>query len=69
MRLKVFANNIQNISRITLTKSLALAKFIHLLLALPKPPDYLLETIERIFYIVRGMEAQIELNQVSSLKI
>ena len=38
------------IGRITIIKSLALAKFIHLLLTLPKPPDDFLKTIERIFY-------------------
>ena len=37
--------------RITIIKSLALAKFIHLLLALPNPPDNLLKNIEKIFYI------------------
>ena len=38
------------IGRIPIIKSLALAKFIHRLLALPKPPDDFLKTIERIFY-------------------
>ena len=38
------------IGRITIINSLALAKFIYLLLALPKPPDDFLKTIERIFY-------------------
>ena len=42
--------NLTLIGRITIIKSLALAKFIHLLLALPKPPDDFLKTIERIFY-------------------
>ena len=36
--------------RITIIKSLALAKFIHLLLALPNSPDNLLKNIEKIFY-------------------
>ena len=36
--------------RITIIKSLALAKFIHLLLALSNPPDNLLKNIEKIFY-------------------
>ena len=36
--------------RITIIKSLALAKFIHLLLALPNPPDNLLKNIEKVFY-------------------
>ena len=31
-------------------KSLALAKFIHFLLALPNPPDNSLKSIEKIFY-------------------
>ena len=38
------------IGRITLIESLALAKFIHLLLALPNAPDNLLKNIEKIFY-------------------
>ena len=38
------------IGRITIKKSLAFAKFIHLLLALSKSPDDFLKTIERIFY-------------------
>ena len=38
------------IGRITIIKSLAFAKFIHLLLALPNPPDNLLKNIEKIFY-------------------
>ena len=39
------------LGRITIIKSLALAKFIHLLLALPNPPDNLLKNIEKILYI------------------
>ena len=41
--------------RITIIKSLALAKFIHLLLALPNPPDNSLKNIEKIIYIFYGM--------------
>ena len=51
------------IGRITIIKSLALAKFIHLLLALPKPPDDFLKTIERIFIYFCGIEVQTELNE------
>ena len=36
--------------RITIIKSLALAKFIHMLFALPNPPDNLLKNIEKTFY-------------------
>ena len=49
--------------RITIIKSLALAKFIHLLFALPNTPDNLLK-----FYIFYGMGVQIELNEASLLK-
>ena len=38
------------IGRITIIKSLALARFIHLLLALPTPLDDFLKNLERIFY-------------------
>ena len=55
--------------RITIIKSLALAKFIHLLLALPNPHDNLLKNIEIFFYIfIYGMGVQIELSEASLLK-
>ena len=54
--------------RITIIKSLALAKFIHLLLVLPNPPDNLLTNIEKIFYKFYGMGVQIELSEASLLK-
>ena len=38
------------IGRITIIKSLALAKFIHLFLALPNPPGELIKQIERMFF-------------------
>ena len=39
------------IGRITIIKSLALAKFVHLFLALPNPPGELVKNLEKIFYI------------------
>ena len=36
--------------RITIIKSLALAKFVHLFLALPNPPGELIKKLEQIFY-------------------
>ena len=36
--------------RITIIKSLALAKFVHLILALPNPPGKLIKNLEKIFY-------------------
>ena len=54
--------------RITIKKSLALAKFIHLLLAFPNPPDNLLKNIEKYFINVYGMGVQIELSEASLLK-
>ena len=36
--------------KLTLIGRITIIKFIHLLLALPKPPDDFLKTIERIFY-------------------
>ena len=38
------------IGRITIIKSLALAKFVHLFLALPNPPGELVKRIEKIVY-------------------
>lgn len=38
------------IGRITIIKSLALAKFTHLFLALPNPPGELIKQIERLFF-------------------
>ena len=55
--------------RITIIKSLALAKFIHLLLALPNPPDNLLKNIEKYFISFYGMGVQIELSEASLLKL
>ena len=54
--------------RITIIKSLALAKIIHLLLVLPNPTDNLLTNIEKIFYKFYGMGVQIELSEASLLK-
>ena len=51
--------------RITIIISLALGKLIHQLLALPNPPDNLLENIEKLFYIFYGMGVQIELSEAS----
>ena len=36
--------------RITIIKSLALAKFIHLFLALPNPPGDLVKKLEKMFF-------------------
>ena len=36
--------------RVTVIKSLALAKFIHLFLALPNPPGNLLNTMDKLFF-------------------
>ena len=36
--------------RVTVIKSLALAKFIHLFLALPNPPGDLINTIDKLFF-------------------
>ena len=36
--------------RVTIIKSLALAKYIHLFLALPNPPGELVKKLERLFY-------------------
>ena len=38
------------IGRITIIKSLSLAKFVHLFLALPNPPGELVKKLEKIFY-------------------
>ena len=38
------------IGRITIIKSLALAKFVYLFLALPNPPRELVKKLEKIFY-------------------
>ena len=38
------------LGRITIIKSLALAKFIHLLLALPNPPGDFIKRLERLFF-------------------
>lgn len=38
------------LGRITIIKSLALAKFIHLFLALPNPPGELIKRLEKLFY-------------------
>lgn len=38
------------IGRITIIKSLALSKFIHLFIALPDPPNDLLKELEKLFY-------------------
>lgn len=38
------------LGRITIIKSLALAKFIHLFLALPNPPEDLLKRLEKLLY-------------------
>ena len=48
---KQWSKKLTLMGRITIIKSLALAKFIHRLLALPNPPDNLLKNIEKIFYI------------------
>ena len=37
--------------RVTVIKSLALAKFIHLFLALPNPPGNLLNTMDKLFFL------------------
>ena len=36
--------------KVTIIKSLALSKFVHLFLALPNPPGELLKTLDKIFY-------------------
>ena len=54
--------------RITIIKSLALAKFIHLLLALPNPSDNLLKKHRKYFINFYGMGAQLELSEASLLK-
>ena len=36
--------------RITIIKSLALSKFIHLFLALPNPPGELIKKLDKLFY-------------------
>ena len=54
--------------RRTIIKSLALVKFIHLLLALPIPPDNLFKNIEKYFMNFYGMGVQIELSEASLLK-
>ena len=38
------------LGRITVIKSFALAKFIHLFLALPNPPGELVKTLDKLFY-------------------
>ena len=55
-------------ARITIIKSLALEKFIHLLLALPNPPDNMLKNIEKYFINFYGMGVQIESSEASLLK-
>ena len=54
------------IGRITIIKSLALAKFVHLFLALPNPPGELVKILEKYFIIFYGILAQIELKGVLS---
>ena len=39
------------IGRITIIKSLTLAKFTHIFLALPNPPSQLIKQIERLFFL------------------
>ena len=36
--------------KITIIKSLAIAKFVHLFLALPNPPENLVKTLNKLFY-------------------
>ena len=50
--------------RITIIKSLALAKFIHLFLALPNPPVELIKKLEFFFINFFGTLAKIELKEV-----
>lgn len=46
--------------RITIIKSLALAKFIHLFLALPNPPGDLIKKLEKCFLSFYGILGLIE---------
>lgn len=36
--------------KVTVIKSLALSKFVHLFLALPNPPDHMIKSLEKKFY-------------------
>ena len=42
--------NLTLIGKITIMKSLALAKFVHLFLALPNPPGELIKNLNKLFY-------------------
>ena len=49
--------------RLTIIKSLAISKFVHLFLALPNPPGDLIQNLNKLFYKFLGIQDQTRLKE------
>ena len=58
-----FRRKLTLIGRITVIKSLALSKFVHLFISLPAPPNELIKQLEKCFTSFCGNQGQIGLKE------